>query len=72
MFLLMLCGFALRLYSSCDFYLHEWDERYHALVAKNLAGHLLLPTLYDNPVLPADYRDWTHSTVWLHKQPLSL
>ena len=27
-------GLGLRLYASCDDYLHAWDERFHALVAK--------------------------------------
>ena len=29
--LLMLCGLALRAYVSTDFFLHSWDERFHAL-----------------------------------------
>jgi|GEM_PF-2475173 len=38
---------ALRIWlCSTDSYLHEWDERYHALVAKNLLLHPLKPTLY--------------------------
>lgn len=71
-FLLLVCGLILRLYSASDFFLHPWDERYHALVAKNLINHPLLPTLYDNPVLAFDYRSWTSNHIWLHKQPLPL
>jgi 4-amino-4-deoxy-L-arabinose transferase len=52
--------------------LHEWDERIHALVAKNLAEDWLRPVLYADPVLPYDYRHWNANHVWLHKQPLSL
>src|ERR1044072_8462509 len=70
--LLMFCGLALRIYTSCDLFLHEWDERYHALVAKNMLKHFFIPTLYDRPLLPADYHNWTLAHVWLHKQPLSL
>jgi len=70
--LLIICGFILRFYTSADFFLHPWDERYHALVAKNLIQHPLLPTLYNNPILPNNYKDWTASYVWLHKQPLPL
>ncbi|MFA5779116.1 MAG: glycosyltransferase family 39 protein [Elusimicrobiota bacterium] len=55
-----------------DFYLHSWDERYHALVAKNLIKHPLIPTLYDKPVLPYDYKNWTGNHIWVHKQPLPL
>lgn len=71
-FLLMLSGFALRMYTASDFFLHSWDERYHALTAKNLIQHPLTPTLYDNPILPYDYRNWTSNHIWVHKQPLPL
>jgi 4-amino-4-deoxy-L-arabinose transferase-like glycosyltransferase len=65
-------GLVLRLYAGCDLFLHAWDERYHALVAKHLAEHPLVPTLYDRPLLPYDYRDWRANHVWLHKPPLAL
>ena len=70
--LLILCGLALRIYTATDFFLHPWDERYHALVAKNLIHHPLTPTLYYNPILPYDFKNWTANHVWLHKQPLPL
>jgi len=70
--LLLICGLALRIFVSADFFLHSWDERYHALVAKNIISHPLTPTLYDNPVLPYDFKSWVGSHVWLHKQPLPL
>jgi hypothetical protein len=65
-------GLVLRMYAGCDLFLHTWDERYHALVAKHLIQHPLLPTLYDRPLLPYDYRDWRANHVWLHKPPLAL
>lgn len=70
--LLIVCGLALRIYTSTEFFLHTWDERYHALVAKNMLEHPLMPTLYDNPILPYDYKSWTTNHVWVHKQPLPL
>ncbi len=70
--LLMLCGLALRIYTATDFFLHPWDERYHALVAKNLIQHPMIPTLYDKTILPYTYQNWTASHIWLHKQPLPL
>jgi 4-amino-4-deoxy-L-arabinose transferase-like glycosyltransferase len=70
--LLVICGLAIRIYISTDLFLHTWDERYHALVAKHLIQHPFRPTLYDNPVLPYDYRNWTANHIWLHKQPLPL
>jgi len=35
-------------------------------------AHPATPTLYDQPVLPYDYRDWRANHVWLHKPPLAL
>jgi len=70
--LMILCGLGLYLYVSADFVLHFWDERYHALVAKNLINHPLIFTLYDDPVLPYDYRNWGANHIWLHKPPLTL
>jgi 4-amino-4-deoxy-L-arabinose transferase-like glycosyltransferase len=70
--LLVICGLALRLYTSSDLYLHSWDEKYHALVAKNIINHPLVPTLYDTPVMPFDYRVWYANHIWLHKQPVPL
>lgn len=56
-----------------DPYLNPWDERFHALVAKNLMKHPLLPTLYDETPLNMIYGDdWARNHVWLHKQPLFL
>ncbi|MCA6362963.1 MAG: glycosyltransferase family 39 protein [Bacteroidetes bacterium] len=70
--LLMLCGAVLSIYVSSDNYLHEWDERFHALVARNMMETPLTPKLYSNHVLPFDYTDWTSNNIWLHKQPLPL
>ncbi len=58
--------------ASLDPFLNLWDEQYHALVAKNLLSNPLKPTLYSNPLLHFDYRNWTANNVWLHKQPLFL
>ena len=55
-----------------DPYLHEWDERFHALVAKNMIDDPFKPTLYKNPVLEYDYENWGGNHVWLHKQPVPL
>ncbi|NQV01793.1 MAG: glycosyltransferase family 39 protein [Bacteroidia bacterium] len=70
--LLILCGLLLRIFVATDLFLHPWDERYHALVAKNLMNHPFLPTLYENPVLPFDYKNWFSNHIWLHKQPFPL
>ena len=69
---ILAAGLVLRLYAGTDLFLHCWDERYHALVAKHLMAHPATPTLYDQPVLPFDYRDWRANHIWLHKPPLAL
>ncbi|HQH17961.1 MAG TPA: glycosyltransferase family 39 protein [Bacteroidales bacterium] len=70
--LILICGLMLRLYTGTDLYLHTWDERYHALVAKNLLKHPLLPTLYENSIFPYDYKNWLENHVWLEKGPIPL
>jgi 4-amino-4-deoxy-L-arabinose transferase len=69
---LLVASFGLRFYAACDAFVHEWDERFHALVAKNLVANPLRPTLYVEPLLPYDYRNWLANHVWLHKPPLAL
>ncbi len=55
-----------------DPFLNMWDERFHALVAKNLIKHPFKPTLYDDPVVTMAYDYWDRYHIWLHKQPLFL
>lgn len=68
----LVLGFFLRLRAANHPYISQWDEAYHALVAKNLTAHPLQPTLYEEKVLPADDFEWTKAGVWLHKPPLPL
>jgi len=49
-----------------------WDELFHAIAARNLTKHFFMPTLYDQPYLPYDYKNWTHNHIWLHKPPYPL
>ncbi len=69
---ILIGGLILRIFTSCDFYLHEWDERYHALVAKNLIDNPFKPMLYNNPILDYDYKNWAGNHIWVHKQPIPL
>ncbi len=55
-----------------DPFINIWDERFHALVAKNLMNHPLMPTLYDDTIVNMDYDRWDRYHIWLHKQPLFL
>jgi 4-amino-4-deoxy-L-arabinose transferase-like glycosyltransferase len=70
--LIVLGGLILRGWCIAEPFLCDWDERYHALVAKHLIENPLLPLLYKDPLLPFDFRQWTLNHVWLHKQPLAL
>ncbi len=73
-FLLLAGVLTMRLFNaSLDPFLHLWDERFHALVAKNMMEHPLLPTLHDDPVLDEGVNPgWDRGHIWLHKQPLFL
>ena len=55
-----------------DPFLNMWDERFHALVAKNMMNNPFKPMLYNDPVVNVVYDRWDRSIVWLHKQPLFL
>jgi 4-amino-4-deoxy-L-arabinose transferase-like glycosyltransferase len=69
--IIFLIGFILRMYyAHLDPYLHEWDERFHALVARNMMDNPLVPMLHKNPIVPYDINSWCCNSVWLHKQPL--
>ncbi len=73
LFFMLAAGFGLLLFMACvDPYLHDWDERFHALVAKNLMTYPLKPMLRINPVLPYHTEDWMTNHIWLHKEPLFL
>jgi 4-amino-4-deoxy-L-arabinose transferase len=64
---------ALRLWMTLlDPFLHEWDERFHALVAKNMVEYPWKPMLRTQPIFPYDFKAWCCNHVWLHKQPLFL
>jgi 4-amino-4-deoxy-L-arabinose transferase len=69
---IIVTGFLLRAFLCTDDYLHPWDERYHALVAKHLMSDFSEPTLYPKPLLNFGNTDWRYSHIWLHKQPLPL
>lgn len=69
--LLFIGAFILRFVMiSFDPYLHDWDERFHALVAKNMMDNPFVPMLRVHPVIPYDYKAWCCNHIWVHKQPL--
>ena len=71
--LLILAALAINFFAAIlDPFLNIWDERFHALVAKNLLEHPFKLTLYDDPVVNMAYDRWDRYHIWLHKQPLFL
>lgn len=73
LFSLFVAAFLLRFcICSLDTFLHLWDERFHALVAKNMMQHPFTPMLRAQLDLPNSDKDWAHCHIWLHKQPLFL
>lgn len=70
-FLLFIVGLIIRwIMAASDPFLHPWDERFHALVARNMMEHPFQPMLLVNPILPYDYTHWWSNNIWVHKQPL--
>ncbi len=70
--LLIFSGLLLRLFTSTDAFPHEWDERYHFLVAKSLGNDFLHPRLYPTILLENNYKNWCANFTWLHKPPFTL
>jgi 4-amino-4-deoxy-L-arabinose transferase-like glycosyltransferase len=69
---ILILALVLRAYMSSNSQLHQWDERYHALVAKNLSENPSRPTLYAHPVLPYEKNNWVGNHIWLAKPPVAL
>jgi len=73
LFFLIAGAFVLRLWMAfIDPFLNQWDEQYHALVAKNMATNFWHPMLYKNPMLRFSEDMWISNHTWLHKPPLFL
>jgi 4-amino-4-deoxy-L-arabinose transferase-like glycosyltransferase len=69
--LLIIAAFLIRLLmTALDPFLYDWDERFHALVAKNMITEPFKPMLRVTPLLPYNVEAWCCNHIWLHKQPL--
>ncbi len=72
LFLIIILAIVLRYFAIVtDPFLHPWDERFHALVARNMVDFPLKPMLRLNPA--TDNYDpflWCCNHIWVHKQPL--
>lgn len=70
--LLLLAAIVIRWCFASYGYLHPWDERYHAVVARHLLDHPFTPMLYPDPLHSLDVADWKQNGIWLHKPPAAL
>jgi 4-amino-4-deoxy-L-arabinose transferase-like glycosyltransferase len=61
----------LRLYGIFLLNLGEWDEQFHALVAKNLMENPLRPSLVTDNLVWLDINDWSLCNIWLSKPPMA-
>lgn len=70
--LLTSAALLLRLFAATlDPFLNDWDEVYHAVVARNMAEHPLSPMLFKEASLPTT-TSWAEQHFWLHKPPFFL
>lgn len=68
--LLTIAGVVLRTYMAyLDPFLHDWDEKFHAIVARNMMDDPFKPYLR-LPLATYDYKAWCCNYIWVHKQPL--
>lgn len=71
--IIAMSGLLIRIYfARLDRFLHTWDEKFHALVARNMVDHPITPMLRQHPILPYNKFDWCCNHIWVHKQPLFL
>lgn len=69
--LLFAAAFCIRLFMAhLDPFLYDWDEKYHALVARNMMDNPFKPMLKTEVLVPYDKYAWCCNHIWLHKQPL--
>lgn len=68
---LFLCALLVRLFTALqDPFLHEWDEQFHILVARNMIDDPFTPVLVKMDVGRISTQHWAEGHIWLHKQPL--
>ncbi|MEM1357949.1 MAG: glycosyltransferase family 39 protein, partial [Bacteroidota bacterium] len=57
----------LRIFMAGDLFLHDWDERFHAVIAKDIWENPFNPQLYQDQVLTYRSDNWTKTQLWLNK-----
>ncbi|MCL4282918.1 MAG: glycosyltransferase family 39 protein [Flavobacteriales bacterium] len=69
---LTLGALVLRLFAATlDPFLNQWDECFHALVAKRMLEDPFTPRLFAEGILSTS-ANWTQAGLWLHKPPFFL
>ncbi|MBK9257399.1 MAG: glycosyltransferase family 39 protein [Saprospiraceae bacterium] len=69
--MILALAFAIRIYGIIVLSLGVWDERFHALVAKNMMFNPLTPVLINDGLISLDSNDWSLNEIWLSKPPLT-
>lgn len=59
-------------FAHLDPFLHSWDEKFHALVARNMMTAPFTPMLKPAAIYTEVPDAWCCNHIWLHKQPLFL
>lgn len=67
----IILGLTVRLWNVIIKTLHTWDEKFHALVAKNLMDNPFQPILIKENLLHLNHEIWSFSHIWFSKPPLA-
>lgn len=68
---ILILALLIRLLGISTLNLGEWDEQFHALVAKNFISNPWIPELVSDHLVYLDPNDWSLCHTWLSKPPLS-
>lgn len=69
--LIIIIGLLIRGYGALYFHLGQWDEQFHANVAKNLIADPFTPELITDHIIDLEDDDWSQTDIWLSKPPLA-
>lgn len=69
---IILIGIFIRILGVSFLDLGQWDERFHANVAKNFLNHPFEPYLIDDGLFDLESENWAQTDVWLAKPPIAL
>lgn len=70
--IVLIIGASIRIFGMLILDLGEWDERFHANVAKNFLENPIEPYLIKDSIVNLENSDWSQTDVWIAKPPLAL